>query len=342
MEQPKRPSIRDIARIAGVSPTTVSHALNRVPDTRVAPETRARIERVAEEMSYTPNGLARALRLKRSNTLAILSSEIATTPYAGRLIVGAQEAASKQGWVVMVMTTGGDRSVEEREVDAIWRHRVDGVLYADTAHRVVHVPSSLKGKPVVLANAEAAEGSFWSAFPDEFQGGYAATMELLDSGHREIGFVNTSEDLPARLGRLRGYRNALSECGVAFQPDLVHEAGGSQAQHGYDGATRLLSAARRPTALVCFNDRVAMGAYRAAAGLGLSIPRDVSIIGFDNQEIVAEALAPQLSTVALPHYEMGAAAVEAVLAAITSRTEPQPVQLALPNSVIRRGSVAPA
>lgn len=342
MHPPKRPSIRDIARIAGVSPTTVSHALNRVPDARVAPETRARIERVAEEMSYTPNGLARALRLKRSNTLAILSSEIATTPYAGRLIVGAQEAASAQGWVVMVMTTGGDNSVEEREVDAIWRHRVDGVLYADTAHRIVRIPESLNGKPVVLANAEAAHGDYWSVYPDEHQGGHSATIELLDSGHRQIGFINTSEDLPARKGRLGGFHSALAERGVRVRSDFIHDADGSQAEDGYRGAMRLLSTVTRPTALVCFNDRVAMGAYRAAAELGLTIPNDLSIIGFDNQVIVAEALAPQLTTVALPHYEMGAAAVETLLAAIVIEAEPVPRKLALPNTLLRRGSVAPA
>ena len=246
MEAQKRPSIRDIADMAGVSPTTVSHALNRVPESRVAPATRERIERIAAEMSYAPNGLARALRLKRSDTLAILSSELATTPYAARLIVGAQEAASRHGRVVMVMTTGGDDAVEEREIDAIWRHRVDGVLYAETAHRVVRVPDSLSGKPLALVNAEPEAGEFWSVVPDEVQAGYLATIELLDMGHRDVAFLNTSERIPAREGRLKGYRDALRERHVTYRAGLVHNAGGSYAQHGFNGTLHLLSMLLRP------------------------------------------------------------------------------------------------
>ena len=135
-----RPSIRDIAEKAGVSPTTVSHALNRVPDTRISEATRLKVERVAAEAGYAPNGLARALRLQRSNTLAMISEEIGTTPYAGRLILGAQETAFSMGWVLIILTTGGVSNVEEREIQAVWQHQVDGVLYATTAHRFVSVP----------------------------------------------------------------------------------------------------------------------------------------------------------------------------------------------------------
>lgn len=335
----RRPRIKDIAAQAGVSPTTVSHALNRVPDTRISESTRLRVEKIASELGYAPNGLARALRLQRSNTLAMISEEIGTTPYAGRLILGAQETAFSMGWVLIILTTGGVANVEEREIQAVWQHQVDGVLYATTAHRYVSVPASLEGKPVFVVNAEASNERHPSVFPDEFQGGYDATMELLANGHRTIGMVNTGENLPARVGRREGYRKALEDSGIAYDDSLVAAAESSFAHDGYLAARRLLER-RHPTALFCFNDRMAMGAYRAAAEAGLSVPGDLSVIGFDNQSIVADAVYPGLTTMALPYYEMGALAVTALIEHVRDDAPLESGSFALPSSLIRRDSVA--
>lgn len=335
----KRPSIRDIAEKAGVSPTTVSHALNRIPETRISEATIKRVELIAAEMGYAPNGLARALRLQRSNTLAMISEEIGTTPYAGRLILGAQETAFAMGWVLIILTTGGVSNVEEREIQAVWQHQVDGVLYATTAHRYVTVPASLDGKPVFVVNAESSHGQFPSVFPDEFQGGYDATMELISRGHRTIGMVNTGENLPARVGRREGYRKALEDSGLRYDDSLVSAAEASFAHDGYVAAHRLLEQ-HRPTALFCFNDRMAMGAYRAAAEAGLTVPDDLSVIGFDNQSIVADAVHPGLTTMALPYYEMGALAVKALIEHVRDGIPLTTDKFALRSSLIRRDSVA--
>jgi LacI family transcriptional regulator len=335
-----RPSIRDIAARVGVSPTTVSHALNRVPGTRVSDATRVRVEQVAAELGYAPNGHARALRTHRSNTLALISEEISTTPYAGRLILGAQETAFARGYVLIVLTSGGAAEVEDREIAAIWQHQVDGVLYASTAHRFLNVPASLEGKPVFVVNGEAADGRYPSVFPDEEQGGYDATRELLDHGHRSIGLINTGEDIPARDGRRKGYRRALNDAGIPYDETLISSADGSFAEDGYIATRRLLER-HQPTALFCFNDRMAMGAYRAANELRLRIPDDISIIGFDNQTIVADALHPGLTTMALPYYEMGALAVETLLADVTGDGRRSPVKHSLRSTLVRRASVAP-
>lgn len=335
-----RPSIRDIAARAGVSPTTVSHALNRVPGTRVSESTRARVEQVATELGYAPNGHARALRTQRSNTLALISEEISTTPYAGRLILGAQETAFARGWVLIVMTTGGLAEVEEREIATVWQHQVDGVLYASTAHRFLNVPKSLDGKPVFVVNGEAADGRHPSVFPDEEQGGYDATKELTDHGHRAIGFINTGEDIPARDGRRKGYRRALADAAIPYDEALVSTATNSFAEDGYLAAKRLLTE-HRPTALFCFNDRMAMGAYRAAYELGLRVPDELSVIGFDNQTIVADALHPGLTTMALPYYEMGAFAVDALITEAIGESSKAPMKHALLSNLVRRASVAP-
>ncbi|MEV1146053.1 LacI family DNA-binding transcriptional regulator [Micromonospora sp. NPDC049799] len=339
----QKASIRDVAAAAGVSVTTVSHVLNNKSGTRVSPDTRERVESAARQLGYAANGLARGLRLQRSHTLGLLSDVIATTPHAGRIILGAQETASARGWVLMLLTTGGDPEVERREIQALHQHRVDGVLYATMYHQVVSVPEELRPMPVVLLDASSPDPAVPSVVPDEPGGGRVATGELLAHGHRRIGFVTNVDDIPATRGRLAGYREALDAAGVPFRPELVR-ADVSDSHGGYRAARELLDRPERPTALFCFNDRMAMGAWRAAAELGLSIPGDLSVIGFDNQELIAEGLHPGLTTVALPHYEMGAWAVETMVEVLDQpkggRRRPAR-QVVMPCPLVRRDSVAP-
>jgi LacI family transcriptional regulator len=281
------------------------------------------------------------LRLKRSNTVGFVSDEIATTPHAGRIILGAQDAAAEHGLLLLMLNTGGDPELERKEIDLLLQRQVDGVLYASMYHRVVEVPERLRTVPTVLLDARSDDLSVPSVVPDEVQGGYTAVRELVRHGHRRIGFVTNVDDIPATHGRLEGYRRALAEAGITHDPQLV-VAETSDAAGGYRAALALLRATPRPTALFCFADRMAMGAYRAAAELGLSIPADLSVIGFDDQELICDGLFPGLTTVALPHYEMGARAV-AQLLALTGAPgqEPGPVtQEMLPCPLVARASVA--
>jgi LacI family transcriptional regulator len=317
----RRIGIKDVAAAAGVSTATVSHVLNRVEGKRISEETRQRVWRSAEELGYAPNGLARGLRTQRSQTIGFVSDEIATTPHAGRMILGAQEAAAAAGLVLLLVNTSGDAELERTSIEMLLQRQVDGVLYAAMYHRNVELPKALRSTPTVLLDAGCTDPAVPSVVPDEVQGGYAAVRELIDHGHRRIGVTVQTVDLPARQGRLEGYRKALAEVGVPYDPSLVaaetavpFNTVGGDVTTGYRTARRLLTADDRPTALFCFNDRMAAGAYRAAAELGLSIPGDLSVIGFDNQELVCEAVHPRLSTVQLPHYEMGARAVAQVLA----------------------------
>ncbi|GAA4040573.1 substrate-binding domain-containing protein [Streptomyces shaanxiensis] len=176
---------------------------------------------------------------------------------------------------------------------------------------------------------------------DGVQGGYTAVQELLRHGHRRIGFLNNVDDIPATHGRLAGYRQALAEAGVVFDPGLV-VTDTSDAAGGYRAARGLLQAAERPTALFCFTDRMAMGAYHAAAQLGLSIPADLSVIGFDNQELICDGMFPGLTTVALPHYEMRARAVVQLLSLTGARDRGtgSVAQEMLPCPLVARASVA--
>jgi len=343
----KRVVIKDVAAAAGVSVTTVSHILNDVEGKRISPDTRQRVLEAADRLGYAPNGLARGLRLRRSNTIGFVSDHIATTPFAGKIILGAQEAAAEQGLLLLVLNTGGDRDLESTEIELLLQRQVDGVLYAAMSHRVLPVPDRLREVPTVLLDALPDDLSVPSVVPDEVGGGYSAVRELIDHGHRRIAFATNTEDIPATHGRLEGYQRALHEAGIPFDPALV-TAEFCDSAGGYAASLRLLDVAAevRPTALFCFNDRMAMGAYRAAAELGLAIPHDLSVIGFDNQELICDGLVPTLTTVELPHYEMGARAVALLLSPATKnkpapQTEPIEAEL-LPCPLVRRSSVAQA
>ena len=339
MEQ-KRVGIRDVAEAAGVSVTTVSHILNNVNSARVSDETRARVTAEAARLGYGPNRMARGLRTKRSNLIGLLSEEIATTPHAGRIILGAQDAARAHDFTLVLINTERRPGSAGHGIDALLQRQVDGVLYATMFHREIDVPGSLVGTPTVLIDSSSTGRAVPSVVPDEVGGAIAAVTELLDHGHRRIGFVTNHEDVPATRGRLDGYQRALASRDVAFDSSLV-VAAESEPKGGYEAARALLSRPDGPRALFCYNDRMAMGAYRAAAELGLSIPRDLSIVGFDNQTIIAEGLFPELTTVALPHYDMGVWAVESLVRVMAGETLPGPFPVLLACPLVRRGSVAP-
>jgi LacI family transcriptional regulator len=335
----ERATIKHVAERSGVSITTVSHVLNDVPGKRVSPQTRARVLRVAGELHYQPNRLARGLRTSRTNLIGILSDRVSTTPFAGRMILGAQEAAAAAGSLLVLLNSGGDPEIEEREVQALLERQVDGIVYALFYHRIVSPPESLRRGPLVLLDARTPDSSISSVVPDEVGGSRAAVEELLGAGHRRIAFINDCDDIPARSLRLAGYRQALEVYGVPFDETMVIEEP-AEASGGYAGGLELLQRADRPTAIFCFNDRIAMGVYQACLALGLAIPDDVSVVGFDDQEYIAENLWPGLTTVALPHQAMGEWAVKALLAQIESQPPYSPVHALLPCPLVRRGSVA--
>ena len=156
----------------------------------------------------------------------------------------------------------------------------------------------------MLANCYVRGDVITSFVPDEVQGGRSATELLLENGHRRVGFINSSLSAPATTGRLRGYRAALKHYGIAYEPELVATALPEQ-EGGYLAGGRLLDLADPPSAVFCYNDRMAMGFYDLLRDQALRVPHDVAVVGFDNQEIIAAHLRPALSTVALPHYELG-------------------------------------
>jgi LacI family transcriptional regulator len=332
--------------LAGVSPSTVSVVLNDVHGARVADDTRRRVFAAADELGYAPDPLARGLRTRRSNLIGFVSDDIATTPYAGQMVQGAQDAAWKAGLLLVLVNTGGDAGVEQRALGALQQRRVDGIVYATMFHRVLDVPRLRRVLPMVLLDATPSASTPASAgtpfvAPDEVAGAVSAVTELLDHGHRRVGFVSLPSPGPATDGRLRGYTETLAAAGIAFDPELV-EFDDSDASGGYHAVGRLLDLPEPPTAVFCFNDEMAMGAYRAAAERGLRIPDDLSVVGYDDHALIASSLSPALTTVALPHYDMGVTAMETLLCLTGDLpASDRPLQVFAHCPLVRRGSVRP-
>ncbi|MBK7219729.1 MAG: LacI family DNA-binding transcriptional regulator [Candidatus Promineofilum sp.] len=332
--------MQDVANRAGVSRTTASFVINNVNGAGIPEETRQRVWDAVKELGYRPNAIARGLRSAKTSTIGFISDEVATSPFAGEIIHGAQDRAWEDEMLLLLVNTGGNQAMKRVAVETLLQRQVEGIIYATMYHREVHPPESVRHVPTVLLDCFVADASLPSVVPDEVDGGRRATELLLARGHRRIGFINNFDPVPATLGRLAGYKQALAAYGLPFDERLVVE-GESLARGGHDCALELMQRPERPTALFCFNDRMAMGAYDALRKLGLSIPDDVAVMGFDNQEIVAAHLYPALTTMELPHYQMGQWAIGELLRLIAhgEPADAPPVQHKIACPVIERDSV---
>jgi LacI family transcriptional regulator len=310
----RRVGIADVARRAEVSRTTVSFVLSGRDDMRISEATRIKVLRAARELEYRPNLTARSLRTRRSGTVGLLSDSIASEQYAGELIQGCLQAAAERGHLLQVLETNGDLALETRHIHELISRQVDGFLYASLYTRHVRLPASLDGQPVVLLNCLPDPGnsvSIPAVIPDEVAGGRDASQVLLDAGHRDRIFLvgETLGTVWAAQERLEGIGAALAAAGTALAGQLPCTWWPDDA---FASVTDLVHAGGRPRALICLNDRVALGAYQALQAAGLRIPEDVSVVAFDDSPLAAW-LRPALTSIALPHAEMGRLAVERLL-----------------------------
>ena len=335
-----RVTLADVARRAGLSKTAASMVLNGREGTRLSAEAHQRVFAAAAELGYRPNVAARSLRTRKTATIAFVSDIVATTRFAGGLIRGAVDAARERDHVLLIAETQGDAAFEKYAIDAMLDRQVDGVIYAAMAARRLTVPPALLPGPVVLLNSTSPEG-LPCVLPDDERAGRTVTTALLDKGHHDriavIGRNHLKERDPevslAAGARLRGIHDALADAGTAVHREaFCHEW---QPENGYSAMRSLLRRSPRPTAVICMNDRLAFGVYQALAESRLSVPGDISVVSFDDDPMAAW-LRPGLSTVALPHEQMGRRAVELLL----DGSAPGPTLV--PMALRRRHSIAPA
>ena len=334
--KPSNPTISDVASLADVSRTTVSLVIRGNPD--IPAETKERVMAAIAELGYRPTLAAQRVPTQPSGAFGFVSDEIVTTPYAGKIFEGAQDTAWKQGKLLILANTKNDPQLQAAALDMMMERQVEGIIYATMYHRPVTPPDLLWEVPSVLLDCFVPDRSLPSVVPDEVAAAHKATSVLLENGHKRVGFLNNRDPIPATESRLEGYSAALADHGIPFDPALV-TADSSDPDGGLRSAQTLMQSPDPPTALFCFNDRMAMGAYYALRNLNLSIPGDVAVMGFDNHEIVAAALNPGLSTMQLPHYEMGKWAFNYLLEHINDQGDAHPVQHIMECPYVERSSV---
>lgn len=307
----------DVARRAGVSSATVSYVINQGPRP-VAEKTRARVLHAIQEMGYEPSHIARSLRLKKSNSIAIILPDN-SNPFFAAVERGVSEAAFKAGYSLITCHSAYDVERETGFVALIRSKQVDGVVLMPSAQTVPALDLLRQhGIPVVVADRRVPLPSVPCVTADDFRGGIMATRYLLELGHRRIAFVARPAYLLHSTDRLRGYHAALKEFGVTARPEWVVK-GGFTFEAGADAMRELLKLSPRPSAVFAYNDIQALGAMRAALEAGLRIPEDVSIVGFDDIPVAAY-VTPPLTTVSQPKHEMGRLATELLVRQMTAQS----------------------
>lgn len=326
----------DVAKESGVSQSTVSFVLNDVRDARISEATRQRVLAAAAALGYRSPG-HRAIGNRISRFIGFIVDEISTSPFGVASMDSARELAWEHDRVLMIVSTGGDAELERTVLDRLLSLHPEGIIYASILTRQVEPPDRLDAVSTVLLNCYTADKRFPSVVPAEVTGGYTATGHLIAAGHRRIGFINGETWMDAARDRLEGYRRALASADIPFDPALVREGNWSPSE-AYAQTRILMGIENAPTAIFCASDPMAVGCYEALRDLGRRIPEDISVMGYDDQW-VARHLSPPLTTVMLPHEEMGRWAIEYLVDRIynpRSKTVPQ-VKLECP--LVERASV---
>ena len=334
-----RPTIYDVARLAGVSPSTVSRMLNGKG--QFAPATRTAIEQAVEQLRYRPNTIARSLRTKSTQTIAFLLPYM-PDPFFVSLIGGIQQHALNHDYAILLCVTEGDPEREERYLHLLQAKQVDGALIDGPVLPATRVARFVEdGFPIVCVDRDVDLPSVPLVQVDNRLGARRATEHLLSLGHQRIAHVSGSELQRLRHSRerLAGYREALAAAGVREDPRLV--ATGDYTEEGGRGATRaLLDAGAEFSAVFAANDLSAIGAMRALAERGRRVPKDVSVVGFDDVHISA-FINPPLTTVHQPAAEIAQRATELLIALIHGREVAERRHVLEPRLVVRASTSAP-
>lgn len=331
MEKPV--SIKDIARKASVSPSTVSRALHHHP--RISEETGERIRLLAQEMGYSPSLPARSLVTRHTATIGLVITH-AADPFLGRLVIGVEETARSNGYSVFLCSSYRDADREEEVIRSFYERRVTGVIV--TGSQIDAGYLQLRERfplPIVLVNFSAYPHSVST---DNQAGARQAVEHLVQLGHRRIAYVANRRSQGTNFDRFTGYKAVLARYDIPPEKRLLVEGDGTLAG-GVQAMQQLLALSQPPSAVFCFNDMTAMGVLHALDQAGLQVPRDCSVIGFDNLEL-ASYYCPPLTTVHQPSYHLGQRAMRMLLKLIQDGDDVQAE--VLPAELIVRGTTGPA
>jgi LacI family transcriptional regulator len=333
----KKITIKDIARIANVSHTTVSRALNN--QSRIKNETKETILTIAKELNYRPNFIARSLVMKRTKTLGLVITTIAN-PFYTELAQGIEAMARKLGYNIILCSTHSDLGTEKLYIDMLRSKGVDGIIFT-SAHmgdpNIVDLAED--GFPLMLVNRRTYHPMVKELVDyvgiDNIQGGFLAVEHLIKLGHRRIGIIGGSSESSVGFERLDGGKRALAAYGLNQIDDYFLE-GDFLKESGYRGGLKFVKMAEPPTAIFAANDYMALGAYQAVMEEGLTVPEEIAIIGFNDIEFTAMK-GIELTTIGQKKYEMGALSVESLVDKIEGRRVGPPREIILkPELIIRK------
>ena len=328
-------TITDVAKRAGVSPTTVSHVLSGKRP--VADETRRRVESVIEELGFRPNALATSLRTQRSQTVALIIPDI-TNPYYPMVSRGLQDALSAEKYLIFLCNTDEQRNQELVYLADAVQRQVDGIVLVAFQCDTTDLRPVLDAQvPIILIGDDLIHHpQIDVVMTDDQRGAYDATMYLIERGHQRIGMLCGPPAFFPGIKRTRGYQEALANAGLTFDPTCcVQEA--FTREGGAAGMRQLMALAERPSAVFCANDLMAIGALDVTRELGLSVPEEVAIIGYDDID-AASLVAPALTTVLNPAYAIGHNVGQLLIERMTGTYAGPQRRVVVPHHLIRRAS----
>jgi len=330
-------TLKDIAKVAGVSHTTVYRALNDKP--RISQATKERIVSIARELNYQPNVLAQSLVLGRTKTLGLVITTI-VNPFYPELAKGIEDAARSLGYSIILCSTNFDPSLEKQYIDMLQSRGVDGIIFTSAHIHDPNITSLVEDRfPLILVNRRVygipLMDSVDYVVVENTKGGFLAVEHLIRMGHRRIGIISGSSDSSAAVERLEGARKAFIDYGLN-PADLLVLEGDFLKPSGYEAAREFLSLKNSPTAIFGVNDYMVLGAYEAILDSGLRVPENIALIGFNN--ITFSAMKGiELSTIGQKKYEMGAMAVHLLIDRIEGRNGDKARQITLePELIVRR------
>ena len=329
------PTILDVARRAGVSPITVSRVINR--SGYASEETRQRVEAAIAELGYVPNTLARSLRSKRTNTLALIVTDI-TNPFFTTLARGVEDTASDAGFTVIFCNTDESQAEEDKYVQVLLQKQVDGILLVPSHCSTESVERIQKqNTPVVVLDRRLPELAADTVRGDSEGGAYQLTRLLISLGHKRIAIISGPQDVSTATDRVTGYRRAMRETGLPPDENLVRYGEFTQAS-GYHNAQKLLDLNPQPTALLAANNFISIGAMKALQDAGIRIPEDFSIASFDDLPQALLISFPFFTVASQPAYEMGRRATQLLLTRLTGSADEPFQEIVFPVEVIVRQS----
>ena len=311
-------TIKDIAKLTGVSHSTVSRALGG--SSLISESTSNRIRKVAKELGYQPSVAARSLKTNQTKVIGVIVNSI-DDPFFSEILFGIEDAAQKAGYSLFIAASQYDPVREQNIVQTMMEQRTDGVIICSSSFSADKGRQLLESNfPIVVVNYKATENFNYSIYHDDIDGSRQVTAHLIEIGHKKIAYLGNSKSCRTTQDRLSGFRKEMDKSNLEIPEDYIFEVPGSDPELGELGFDHFARLPNPPTAIMCFNDMLAIGLLKALREKGICVPEDMSVTGFDNITFSAYTT-PTLTTLDQPKYSIGNEAAQLLLELLENKIE---------------------